>query len=317
MKLLKSILLREEFKNQPPVLFDIGASGEINKKWKQIAQFCICIAFDPDDREMSFIVKESKDYKKLIVFNTVVSEKEINEIEFNLTRSPFCSSTLEPDIESLNKWIFRDLFYVEKKIRLKSITINKALQEAGLNYIDWLKLDTQGTDIRLLKSISKEMLNNVLAIEVEPGIIDAYKGEDKLYDIMKLMDNEEFFMSSLVIKGTQRLNPNVLATFSATDQFIIKNTLNYSPGWGETTYLNTLKSANADKRSFLLSFVFALIENQYGFANEIADAGLKRFNDDYFSELKLHTLKLMKGNSLKVPALVAKKILDKVSARWF
>lgn len=101
--MIEKILKREDFRNQPPVLIDIGASGEIHSKWREIAPYSICVAFDADDREMTFTEKNSSGFKKLVTINRIVTDKPDKEVDFFLTRSPFCSSTLEPDLEKLSK----------------------------------------------------------------------------------------------------------------------------------------------------------------------------------------------------------------------
>ena len=59
MKIIQAVLSSSHFENKPPVLIDIGASGEINKKWRPIAPYSICIAFDADDREFNVSEKQA------------------------------------------------------------------------------------------------------------------------------------------------------------------------------------------------------------------------------------------------------------------
>ena len=53
-----------------------------------------------------------------------------------------------------------------------------ALSKAGVDYVDWYKSDSQGTDMSIFDSLPKNISNKILAAEFEPGIIDAYQGED-------------------------------------------------------------------------------------------------------------------------------------------
>jgi len=64
-----------------------------------------------------------------------------------------------------------------------------------------------------------------------------------------------------------------------------KSTHKISPGWGEVCYLNTLQNEKADTRSYLLSYVFALLEKQYGFAIEVAEKAYSKTNDAFFKKL--------------------------------
>src|SRR3954452_23385591 len=106
MKIIDTVLGSNYFQNKPPVLIDIGASGEINRKWRKIAPYSVCVAFDADDREFKVSEKQASGYKKLLVVNRIVTAKAVSEATFHLTASPFCSSLLQPNLEKLQPWSF-------------------------------------------------------------------------------------------------------------------------------------------------------------------------------------------------------------------
>lgn len=315
MDIIEKILGREEFADNPPVLIDIGASGAINPKWRRIAPYSICIAFDADEREMGYTVKESSGYKKLYVYNKIVTDIQTDESDFYLTCSPYCSSLLRPKQESLDKWAFAELFEVEKKVRIKTITLPTVLKEIGISKIDWFKTDSQGTDLRLFNSLGEEGINRVLVAEFEPGIIDAYEGEDKLWRLMATMEEYPFWMADIAIGGSQRISKEILnGDFGRIEKKIVPLLLKTSPAWGEVTYFNTFQedAVYLDKRDFLLGWVFAIIEGQYGFALEIAMGGYRRFNDPIFKELEEYAHNRIRYLYFKLPLFVAKKIAGKL-----
>jgi hypothetical protein len=307
MKIIRDILLSDYFNNKPPVLIDIGASGEINAKWKPIASYSACIAFDADDRDFKIEEEINKGFKKLITVNRVVTDNPVDNQTFYLTSSPYCSSLLEPDENKLSPWLFKNLFEVKKITTLPSITVHEALKQAGLTYVDWFKSDTQGTDLRLFRNLPAELVNGILATEFEPGIIDAYKGEDKLHMVMQEMDQDNFWLSTMEIKGTQRLKP---AYFNNHDYLFAKHAVRKSPCWAEVTYLRQPFS-DATQRQFLLLFVFALLEKQWGFALEVADYALTKFNDSIFKTCRQTALKKIKSEKWKMPLVIIKRQFNK------
>jgi len=284
----------------PPVLLDIGASGEIHAKWKAIAKYSIGIAFDADDREIGYAVNESKGYRKLYVFNSLVTDGTTTDADFYLTRSPFCSSLLEPDHESLNRYNFGDLFEVDKTVRLKTVQLSNALREIGVNKIDWFKTDSQGTDLRLFASLGAEMTNRILVAEFEPGIIDGYKGEDKLCTLMSFMDNQPFWMNDLRICGTQRISQEAIYKRfpSYNGKTVDGLPFRTSPCWGEVSYFNAFgpDASYLDLRDYLLGWIFALIEGQYGFCLDIALQGKERFSEPIFELLAQNSVDLISRN---------------------
>lgn len=309
------ILNRPEFAERPPILLDIGAAGEIDPKWREISPYSICIAFDADDREMGYVEKEAKGYKKLYVFNCIATANTTSEAMFYLTYSPQCSSLLEPRHQDLSEWGFNESFRVEKKIRLHAKSIRDALAELNITRIDWFKTDSQGTDLRLFASLGDDMIANVLAAEFEPGIINAYYGEDKLWQILAYMENKPFWMSSLTVKGSQRISSLSRKRFLTTiETRLLPALLKNSPGWGELTYLNQFDKDNQrfDRRDYLLGWIFAVIEEQYGFALDLARRGSERFGDQIFSKLEREAIRKFRRNYLRVPFFLMRACWNKI-----
>lgn len=313
MHLIEKVLSREEFSKNPPILVDVGASGAINSKWKKIAKFSICIAFDADAREFGYIVSESSTYKKLYTYNSLVAEEQSAAVDFYLTRSPYCSSLLEPDIEKLKNWSFSELFEIKELVKLKTIDLKTVLKDIGIDKIDWFKTDSQGTDLRLFKSLGEELIHKTLVAEFEPGIIDAYKGEDKLYSLMNYMQGQPFWMSKIVIQGSQRISQGTLKhCFNTFEKKHITTLINTSPGWGEVTYFNSFSQNSLEKRDFLLGWVFSVVEGQYGFALELLHKAEQKFDDPVFDELKTFTLNTIKSNYYKIVFYYSSKIINKL-----
>ena len=79
--LVKMIMNEPEIKDKPPVLLDIGASEAIHPKWKKLAKYSICIAFDADERDFQFMGKKQTSFKKLYVYNSLALDKDEDRIQ--------------------------------------------------------------------------------------------------------------------------------------------------------------------------------------------------------------------------------------------
>lgn len=310
MKIIQEILESEIFSQQPPVLVDIGASGEIYEKWEKISQYCICLAFDADDREFEITEETNKKYRKLIKINRIVTAESQTTADFYLTSSPFCSSLLKPDEKGLRPWIFNPLFKVEKTVQLDTITVNEALKQSNLDYVDWFKTDTQGTDLRLFMSLPEAIKAKILIVDLEPGIMDAYSNEDKLHKVMSEVSSHGFWLSTMIVKGVQRLKPDYA---NQLGKYLAERLVKRSPGWAEVTYLREpdLKT----EREYLLLFIFSILEKQYGFAIETIDEGLTHFPTPLMQKCKAHTLALLNKNKVKVPLVILKRQIAKIFSK--
>jgi hypothetical protein len=317
MSLIDKVLSREEFVNHPPVLVDVGASGEVHSKWKKIARYSLCISFDADEREIGYLVRESKTYRKQYVYNCIVAEKKSESSDFYLTKSPFCSSALEPDVERLSDYAFVEKFEIERKVKLKTIDLPSVFNELKISKIDWFKTDSQGTDLRLFQSIGKEMIDKVIVAEFEPGFIDAYKGEDKLYMLLAYMDDKNFWIANINVLGSQRINRNTkYKKIKFIPNRLLKAVIRDSPGWAEIVFFNSFKQENLfDKRDYLLSWVFAVIQKQYGFALDIALKGKEMFNDPIFPKMENFAFNKIKLGILNIPSFYIRIIFKRIFSR--
>ncbi|MCL6523785.1 MAG: hypothetical protein K6T34_03895 [Thermoflavifilum sp.] len=317
--LIDRILTQKVFADKPPVLIDIGASERLHHKWKKFAKYAICLAFDADERDFQFIEKKQSGFRKLYIYNSIVHDKEEEgRVKFYLTTSPYCSSILEPDVEKLKPYIGSPLFEPIKTVELKTVHLQRVLNELHIEYVDWFKTDSQGIDLRLFTSIHESIRDKILVAEFEPGIIDAYKGEDKLSSILEYMISHHFWLSDMRIKGFSRIPWQLFHSNFGKGiyQKLVKESMKKAPGWGELTFINDFESAAFSEREYMLGWLFASLEHHHSFAFTLADKGYDRFHMEIFKELKIISKERIKREVLAfkfIPAVMnkIKKLLNK------
>ena len=113
INLIEKVLTTKELIEWPPVLLDIGASGEIHPEWRLIAKHSVCVAFDADSRDFNNSETNSG-YKKIHLINAIVSNKTAKTTDFYLTSSPHCSSSLYPLNDKLRSIT---TYFIERLIR--------------------------------------------------------------------------------------------------------------------------------------------------------------------------------------------------------
>lgn len=186
-----------------PVLVDIGASYESPQIWNGIASHSIYVGFDPDRRDISEL--DDGFFYKTFLINKAITSDESSEVLFNLTKHPQSSSVLKPDSNSLSNFLYSDLFIIEKEEKVEATNLDSVLKLLSLNKINWLKTDTQGTDLRIFNSLSNGIRSQVLAVDIEPGLIDAYIGEDLFIEVHRNLVSQGFWLSNLNVCGSIRL----------------------------------------------------------------------------------------------------------------
>jgi hypothetical protein len=187
MNVVDKVLRRPEFEEYPPVLVDVGASSGVNPVWRALAKYSVCVAFDADDRGMGQTCRDSKLYKQLHVYDRILTSGSETMSDFYLTQDAPCSSMPPPNTKSLSAWEFADRFLVVGKQTVPTTNLKNVLTQLNLSRVDWFKTDSQGIDLRLFLSLDDALVQKVLVAEFEPGIIDAYQGDDKLWTLMSSM----------------------------------------------------------------------------------------------------------------------------------
>jgi FkbM family methyltransferase len=285
-----------------PVLVDIGAAGGAPRIWRPIASQSVYVGFDPDLRDMADVV--GGEFRRSFVLNkAVTADPSRSEIQFHLTAYPHCSSALAPDLVSLSNYSFHDYFITERKTDVPAITLDAALAQLQLDRIDWMKLDTQGTDLRLFQSLNESARTRMLALDIEPSMIETYQGEDLFVDVHRYMTHNGFWLSNLNVGGASRIRKatlNAIVPQRSLQQIFVHRKLAKSPAWCEARYLRTLESlgrSQDSRREYALLWTFSMLDGQLGFALDVAFEYQNRFGQDDWAAI----MQEVPRSRLKVP----------------
>lgn len=298
----ETILRHPAFAEEPLVLVDVGASGGVPAEWRDLAPFAVVLAFDPDARETRALSHEQHRFRRWhFAPHIVVAESDRPRARLFLTRSPFCSSTLPPH-ESLERWAFAEHFRVEREVELPAQALAAALRDAGLTRIDWLKCDTQGTDVRIFRSLPEAVRRGVQRVEFEPGLIDAYRGEDKFHELLRVMEGEPFWLADLEINRTPRGRPALLRReLGAVGATLYRDFGHGTPAWVNATYLREFTAAPATVRDALVALLFAFALGQPAVALDLAESAGAAFPDPLFGELAAQARRQLQWRTWRNP----------------
>jgi hypothetical protein len=242
----------------------------------------------------------------VFVPRAVTPRADEDEMEFILTRYPSCSSALEPDLEAVSSFAFRDLFQPERRAKVPAITLDDALSQQGLDGIDWLKLDAQGLDLILIQSLSQPNQEQLLAIEIEPGFIHAYKGESLFPECHGWMLENGFWLADLNMQRFPKIRPETqakLAKSHGINPSPFARQIQGAPTAAEATYLREIswfEAREPTRETLAKAFVFSALTGQIGHAFDLSllyeqrhgmdDLGqeMRRLAEKLFERFKRH-----------------------------
>jgi FkbM family methyltransferase len=281
-------------------LVDVGASGETWETFRVLKCHSRLLRFDPDERD--FRISDLTGDQEVCI-NRAVTELNEPSIELFLTEFPYCSSTLEPDLGRIKCYPYIDWFTVKKKISVPAITLSQGLEIAKFTRPDWIKIDTQGTELRIVQSLPKATLDQVLIFEIEASIYPHYKKADTVGAIFDFFEKEEFWIVKTVIHDNTRcskvLNEEIGALFTGMGTKVYNHFRHREPTTFELFYARTLDgcqrrgySKDDYMRLFLCHYSLGTLE----YCLEILDHVQTIFGDcKSISELRKETLSVLKG----------------------
>ena len=152
------------------IFIDVGAHlGEytiaMKKKYSSAKIYC----FEPvPDIYAKLAVKLSK-YSDVHLIQKAV-DIESGRATFYQANVPETSSLLPFDQSGIKQWIGGSSLRTVSTYQVDKIRLDKFIQEEKLSEIDFIKIDTQGTDLNVVKSLG-DTLKNVREIVLEVPVV--------------------------------------------------------------------------------------------------------------------------------------------------
>lgn len=294
-----------ELGESPINIVDIGSAGTPPLACKNLASVSIYVGFDPDLREPQS--GNNFGFHRYTTIDKAITASQESNVKFYLTRYPQCSSTLLPDNNESKYYSISDFFDVLGQADASAIRLDEALVQSNLQHIDWLKLDTQGTDLDILKSLNEDTQKKLLVVDIEPGVTAFYKDENRFSDIHEFMLGSGFWLADLAQQRFPRISISTIKRLGLTESDI--SLLGDSPFAAELQYFRTIQSLidnGGTKRDFFALWLLSMTNGQYAFAIETALAGQENgCSQELSQELVSITLKTCQRNhtSTKISVL--------------
>jgi FkbM family methyltransferase len=177
-------------KEYEKVVFDVGANNGSSSVPLAIENpTYLVFAFEPTPEMIEVIKSKIVGLENYVIVPKAVSDYN-GTAEFNVAGNWDwgCSSLLKFSRKSQTDWPGRTDFHVTYKLNVDVIRLDTFIEENGITKIDHLHIDTQGSDLNVMKGLG-EYLHIVNEGKMEAGTSDdvLYEGQNKLNDCIKFL----------------------------------------------------------------------------------------------------------------------------------
>ncbi len=178
--------------HSPFSLIDVGAMGGVAKKWNCIGDVLSTIAFEPNVHEYKKL--ENTSQRKFI---NCALYGESCDLNLNVAKEAAKTSLLKPNEDVLRQFPESDRFSIIEECRIgkQSVkTLDQLFLDGDIPYVDFLKCDTQGTELSILKGGQEHIVSSLWGLQVEVEFIPLYKDQPLFSDVHQFMTEQGFYL---------------------------------------------------------------------------------------------------------------------------
>lgn len=171
-----------------PIFIDVGASdGRVWSSWFKQVPDAHVYAFEPEPNNFQKMKELQSGKPNVQCINSAVSTvDEPSGIPFHISNDRNSSSVYPYDLNSIRKWKYppgRRLFKTLETIRVPAIRLDTLIKKERIRYVDFLKIDAQGHELEILKSLGKSITKvREVVVEASTTPFNIYDGQTNQKD---------------------------------------------------------------------------------------------------------------------------------------
>jgi FkbM family methyltransferase len=181
------------------VVMDVGARYGMHPSWRGYKGSMKYLMFEPDAVEASRL-RDNLDREVFEIFETALDNQE-GERPFYLLKHRGLSSFLKPDLSSE---CFRRLkpgqAEIEKELALKTRTIDALMAEQAIR-VDFLKVDTEGTEHDVIEGASAQLDQCILGVRSSCNFQPCFIGQKLFSETHDFLLAKGFVLLNLDYRG--------------------------------------------------------------------------------------------------------------------
>jgi FkbM family methyltransferase len=230
----------------PPMIYmDIGARATKHNAFVKTFPQSQYIGFELDAEECKRL--NALDSKRHRFYPQAIGRDRETRTLY-VTRNPACSSLYEPNVRDMHRFMECGPFFeVLERKTVETVGLDAWCRESDISGIDFLELDTQGSELDILQGCKQLLATSILGLQVEVEFYPLYKDQPFFADVDNYLRPLNYHLFDLSRYRLRR------AYLNTRGQLL----------WGHAFYLKNVHQMNSLQPEKYLSL--AAIASYYGF----------------------------------------------------
>ena len=272
-----------------------GARGEIQNRLVSALPNARFIGFEPDAAACELLHRNAPAHHSY--YPVAVGAREETRTLY-ITREPACSSLLPPNRDFFAQYLdCGPQIEVLEERPIQTVSLNNYLPGVGVTTVDFLELDTQGTELDILHGADRWLASTVVGVKVEVEFSPIYQGQPLFGQLDEYLRRFGFMLFDLSRSRYRR--GSVPRTLRTRGQLL----------WGDALYLRDYRPFTSPEQLLKLCVLAAalgfhdyaveILDSVFNTASESLRARLANFRRVYLSELRKRSFGLRAARLLR------------------
>ena len=201
-RLTERLVENRFFEDNPLVVVDVGARKGFEKHWDYYKDQCRLFGFEPN--EDSFKECLERKSNEQTTYYPFALDIEKGERDFYHTSYLSSCGFYKPDKKIVKRFGSEDVFNITHITKVNTIDLDSIALEVGLPNIDFIKLDTEGSELDILKGAEKALKSSVLGLSIEVEFLRMYLDQPLFPEVDQYLQSLNFELYDLDLNRRTR-----------------------------------------------------------------------------------------------------------------
>lgn len=180
-------------------LVDVGARGKPRREFRLLAPYAHLFGCEPEPEEAERLVEELKlwaPWRDVTVITEALGTVP-GRAPLYVTSSPGMTSLLRPDPDVVGRYASPAVFDVVSTTDVPIVRLDEAARRYGFEDACFLKLDTQGTELDIMRSGEELVCGPVLGVYLEANFHAFYEGQPVFADVDAYLRERGYMLADM------------------------------------------------------------------------------------------------------------------------